>query len=48
MLLSVEMPTQEKKFSQNNLRIALIHTNKIDAGKWMIISHFDYIYIYSE
>ena len=45
MLINAEMPTQEKKNSQNHLKVALIHANKIDVGKWMVISHFDYIYI---
>ena len=47
MLISVEMPTQgKKKFSQNHMKVVLIHANKIDIGKWIVISHFDYIYIY--
>ena len=28
MLISVEMPTQEKKFLQNNLKVALIHAKE--------------------
>ena len=43
MLISAEMPTQEKKNSQNNLKVALIFAKKVNGNFTFCLSIDIYI-----